>query len=138
MRRFALFLLALLTLAAAPAAADLRAGIDAFARGDNAAALRELQPLAQKGDPKAQFMLGVMHETGAGLRKDEAAAAQWYRRAAEQGEPSAQLNLGLYSELGRAGPVDFAAQGHATAQNNLGALYYEGRGLPRDLVEAYK
>ncbi|MGE4219714.1 MAG: hypothetical protein AB7G39_09730, partial [Alphaproteobacteria bacterium] len=58
MRRFAPIVLALTTLAAAPAAADLRAGLDAFARGDNAAALRELQPLAQKGDPKAQFMLG--------------------------------------------------------------------------------
>lgn len=147
MRRILLLLLPLLALAASPAAADLRAGLDAFARGDHAGALRELQPLAQKGDPKAQFMLGVMHETGAGLRQDAAAAAQWYRRAAEQGEPSAQFNLGLYNELGRAGPVDLAAaaawygraaaQGHGPAMNNLGSLYYLGKGVPRDLVEAY-
>jgi TPR repeat protein len=30
-----------------------------------------------------------------------------------------------------------AEQGYAKAQNNLGALYARGRGVPRDLVQAY-
>ena len=30
-----------------------------------------------------------------------------------------------------------AIQGHAGAQNNLGALYTTGQGLPKDLVQAY-
>ena len=31
-----------------------------------------------------------------------------------------------------------AAQGHATSQFNLGMMYYKGRGVPRDLAQAFE
>ncbi len=83
-----------------PAQADFDTGWAAYQRGDYAAALRELRPLAEQGDAKAQFSLGVMYEAGQGVVKDDAQAVQWYRKAAEQGDAKAQFFLGTMYELG--------------------------------------
>jgi TPR repeat protein len=126
---------------------DARAAYD---RGDNAAALRLWQPLAQAGDARAQFWLGAMYDLGRGVPQDHALAASWYRYAAEQGLPSAQHNLAHMYEMGHGLPADYAMsaavawyrraadQGYSAAQLNLGALYTEGRGVRRDYVQAYK
>ncbi len=53
-----------------------------------------------------------MYERGiVGVPQDYAEAAKWYRRAAEQGERLAQYNLGI--------------------------MYKEGKGVPRDIIQAY-
>jgi len=44
--------------------------------------------LAPRGDKYAQYMIGYMHLTGAGVAEDPAVAVAWYRLAAERGEPS--------------------------------------------------
>ena len=54
-----------------------------------------LLQLAEAGDPKARFNLGVYCENGWGVKKDLEEAARWYRAAAEQGIPAAQYNLSL-------------------------------------------
>ena len=51
----AVFLVAL----AAPAWADVQAGVDAYERGDYATGLREWRPLAEQSDATAQHNLGV-------------------------------------------------------------------------------
>ena len=43
--------------------------------------------LAPRGDKYAQYMIGYMHLTGAGVPEDPVAALAWYRLAAERGEP---------------------------------------------------
>jgi hypothetical protein len=43
--------------------------------------------LAPRGDKYAQYMIGYMHLTGAGIPEDPAVALAWYRLAAERGEP---------------------------------------------------
>ena len=43
--------------------------------------------LAPRGDKYAQYMVGYMHFTGAGVPEDPAAALAWYRMAGERGEP---------------------------------------------------
>ena len=82
----------------------------------------ELTALRQKaaaGDALAQNQVGLTYLTGVyasenlkglHLTKDEAHAAQWFRKAAEQGLPE--------------------------AQNQLGAMYLHGRGVPRDYTQA--
>jgi hypothetical protein len=45
---------------ATPAWPDYEAGEGAYQRGDYATALRELRPLAEQGNPSAQFFLGGM------------------------------------------------------------------------------
>ena len=47
--------------------------------------------LAPRGDKYAQYMIGYMHLTGAGVPKDPVVALAWYRIAAERGEPSVSL-----------------------------------------------
>lgn len=93
----------------APAqAADFQAGMEAYERGDTAAAMLEWEPLAKQGHVEAQFQLGVMHAENA---EDYAEGVKWLRMAAEQG--------------------------HAKAQYNLGVMYVQGRGAHKDFAQAY-
>jgi TPR repeat protein len=89
-----------------PAWADFKAGMDAYNRGDFAAALREWRPLAEQGDTSAQFYLGLSYENGDGIPRDYTKARQWYEKAAAQGDAKAQLYLGMQSSFGQGVPVD--------------------------------
>ena len=66
---------------------------EAYLRKDYAAALAGFQPLAELGDPAAQFILGRMYDFGQGVHENDAEAIRWYRRAAEQGNVKAQGRL---------------------------------------------
>ena len=88
----------------------LGGGYQSYLKGDYDAAYQEWLPLAELGDPEAQFNLGVMHDEGAGMAQDLAVAAGWYQKAAEQG--------------------------FVDAQSNLGMMYYHGQGVPRDHEQA--
>ena len=74
-------------------AQDRNKALAAIISGDYATALKELRPLAEKGDAQAQYNLGVMYYTGDGVAQDYAEALRWYRLAAEQGYASAQFFL---------------------------------------------
>ena len=65
---------------------------------DDEEAVRWFRRSAEQGDARGQNNLGVMYDTGQGLREDDEEAVRWYRRAAEQGNPRAQYNLGLMYE----------------------------------------
>ncbi len=80
---------------AAPATASLEAAWQAYQRGDYAAAAAIWRPLAEAGDPVAQFNLGFLHHRGEGVTQDYVAAAHWWTSAANQGAIKAQHNLGL-------------------------------------------
>ena len=64
-------------------------------RSDDATAFRLFRPLAEKGNPGAQFNLGFMYANGRGVPKNYVEALKWYRPAADQGFASAQHNLGI-------------------------------------------
>ncbi|HUL13170.1 MAG TPA: tetratricopeptide repeat protein [Methylococcaceae bacterium] len=136
-----------LLLAVLPVHADLEAGVEAVARRDFVAALKEFKPLAERGDVAAQVNLGNLYMKGLGVRQNYDEAARWYRNAAEQNEPMAQSKLGIlyyyglgvaqdYAEAGR-WFLKAAGHGDAGAQTALGSLYALGEGLPRDYVQAY-
>ena len=72
-------------LAAGADTPGLRSAVTAYTEGDYETAMRQFSALADGGDAKAQFALGLMHENGEGVEADAAAAAGWYRRSAEQG-----------------------------------------------------
>ncbi len=114
-------------------------GVAAQRKGDFVQAWKEIQPLAEKGDDRAQTFLGAMYARGDGTPRDPEKAIYWYLRAAEQGNPAAQYNLGLKYEEGLAvnkDPVQAlswfekaALQGHTEAQYKAGLYYAEGKGL---------
>jgi hypothetical protein len=115
-------------------------GLVAFDKGDFATAAAFWQPLADKGNAKAQHGLGMLYEAGLGVpAQDYERAANYYRMAAAQGEVASANNLALMYASGRGVPQDFgqAAQlwtmaaeaGNSMAQFNLGLLYFRGSGL---------
>ena len=62
---------------------QLRAADAAYSRGDYAAALRLIRPLADKGNANAQHNLGALYVEGRGVPQNDAEAMKWYRLAAE-------------------------------------------------------
>ena len=65
--------------------ADFQAGLAAYDQGDYATALNEFLPLAQQGNAKAQFNMGILYEKGQGVPQDFQEAFRWYYLAAGPG-----------------------------------------------------
>lgn len=77
-----------------------------YDRYDYTKAARLFRPLAEQGDAKAQFTLGVMYEKGQGTRRNYQTAVKYCRQAAEQGYAGSQNKLGLLYEKGRGARED--------------------------------
>lgn len=147
MKRLLVLVVFLLGLAS-NAWADLLTGARAYRDGEYATALTEFRALAMKGDPLAQYALGLMYTEGVGVSKDPDSAVGWYDKAARQGLAQAQYNLAVAHHMGVGTPRNFARAAHwyrmaaeqddARSQNNLGYLYEKGWGVPQDDVLAAK
>lgn len=109
MRLVVLVTLLIVTAATFAHADSLSAGNAALARGDYNNAAQQLLPLAERGQPRAQAMIGFMYATGQGVPQSYDAAAYWYRLAAEQGDTTAQYLLGLSYDKGQGVPLDEVA-----------------------------
>ena len=101
-----LLLTTLLLLASSAWAAPIDDALAANARGDYAAGLKIIRPLAAKGVAWAQLFLGDSYSTGEGVLQDYAEAVKWYRLAAAQGNADAQYNLGVMYGKGQGVPMD--------------------------------
>ena len=73
-----------LSLAAPVTAGPFEDGSAAYERGDYATALMVYRPLADKGDAKAQYNLGIMYDTGQGVSQDYVQAHKWYNLSASR------------------------------------------------------
>lgn len=136
-------------------AQDFARGVDAFNKGDYPSAVNEWNPLAERGDAKAQYMLGILYKDGKGVERDYKLARKWFEAAAAQGSPSALYWLGWMNEYGkgmwlwdRDKALDYyiaaAKAGNADAQIRMGEHSYDtaGRAMGidkfRQWVPAYK
>ena len=138
--------LVLASLMVSAAFAGYEEGMAAFRKGNYAAALKELRPLAEQGHVRAQNNLGNMYSKGLGVPKNNKTAIKWLRLSADQGHVRAQYNLGVvYSQEGPENDVKEAIkwyrlaadQGHISAQYNLGVMYSQ-EGSENDDKEAIK
>lgn len=129
-------------------ASDYEAGLAAYEQGRFQEALDSWRPVAEAGDPEAQFGLGELYYWGRGVAKDVEAARSWYRRAGALGHGRALYSLGFIAYAGKGAEgrdVDAAADwwhkgaaaGYPLAMVALGNAYENGIGVPRDLVEAF-
>ncbi len=124
----------------------MKAGEEAYLRGDYATAFKEFRPLAEQGDADAQFVLGTMYLRGRGVPQDYNEAVRWYRLAAAQGFTMAQYNLGVSYAKGRGVLEDYvqaymwfslaAAQGQELARTARGIL--AKKVTPAQLAEAQR
>lgn len=134
---------AALALLAGPASADVKKGVDAWQAARFDIAIAEWRPLAEKGDPDAQFNLGQAYRLGRGVPADLKIAQSWYEKAAQQGHEQAQANLGLllYDNDQRKEALPWiqkaALNGDARAQYVLGIELNNGDLLPKDWPRAY-
>lgn len=107
---------------------------------------REMRLWADKGDPDAQFELGIRLISGEGIKKNEKQGAEFIQKAASQNHLRAQHVLGTLFEEGIGVKEDLpkavewyrkaASNGFAMAQHNLGIFYDTGKGVPKDAKEA--
>ncbi len=137
----------LVLLAVAPARADLAAGIEAFHLGRGTQAMGTIAPLAEEGDPAAQYWLGRLHDEGLGTAQDKRIAETWFRKAADAGHTEAQRVLGIYRSEGLGGlerddDLAFgwyrraADAGNVKAMRNLANMFLAGRGTRQDFSTA--
>ena len=129
-------------------AGDLQDGVEAYKEEDFETVLSKWQPLAERGDAKAQFNLGMMYFDGYGDENNYFAAAKWFWRASKQGHAKAQLKLGTmyYQGIGVNESKSKAAKlykmsakrGNGKAQTLAGLVYGEGLGVDQDFEEASK
>lgn len=128
--------------------ADAGTGFDAYKSGDYETALNEWQPLAEQGDARAQFGLGLLYADGFGVPMDDARALDWFGRAAGQGDANAQYRLGVMHQNGWGVPMSdeaaaawfekAAEQGITEAQVALGQVYAASYSSLFDPVKAYQ
>ena len=131
-------ILPLLLILCVPLMADEKADKEEF---------EKTKALAEKGDAKAQYNLGLMYEKGRGVEKDLKEAVKWWRKAAEQGHAYAQRDVGVMYAEGIGVLEDdkeavkwfrkVAERGYAKAQSNLGLMYGFGNGVLLDYVASY-
>jgi TPR repeat protein len=130
-------------LAAAPAVADVRAGVTAWGRKDYAAAIAEWRGPAKAGDADAQYNMGQAYRRGEGVVKDADEAENWYRKAAGRGHPQAQAALGLllFQSGDKTAAMPWfqkaAARGEPRAQYVVGTALFNGDGTTKDWPRAY-
>lgn len=130
-------------LSASTAGADVRAGVEAWKRGDYARALAEWRAPAERGNADAQFNMGQAYKLGRGVAADQARAIDWFRKAAAQGHVPAQDNYGLalFQSGRKADAVPWlersAARDERRAELVLGTMLFNGDPVARDLTRAY-
>jgi len=97
----ALVALAVIEGAPSSARADTAAGSAAFEKGDYVRAQAEWASAAERGDPDAEFGLGMLYERGDGnLQQDYKTAVRWYEKAAAHGNIGAEYRLALILAAG--------------------------------------
>ena len=96
---------------AKPSWADYTVGLKAFKKKDYVTTIKEWTPVAEKGNAKIQFLIGIIHYRGlGGVPKNYKQAVKWLAKAS-------QKNI-------------------AKAQDALGFMYEKGHGVPKDLGKA--
>jgi TPR repeat protein len=85
---FAVLLMAVSLQAVAGPMEDADAAVQ---RRDYESAVRIVRPLAERGDPNAQYTLGVFYQNGLGVRQDRVIAYVWLSLAASQGRENAAV-----------------------------------------------
>ena len=150
MRTFSRIFLAasLWMLASFAMAGDFQKGLDAYNSADYATALTEWQALADAGDVKASYGMGLLYGNGFGVDMNDELALKYYGFAAEKGHATAQFNLAVMHQNGWGVEQNdeaankwytlAAEQGVTAAQIALGSFYSLDVLDSYDPVEAYK
>lgn len=127
--------------------AKFQEAMQEFRSGYDQAALTLLKPLADEGNPKAQYWLADIYENGVGVKPDMAMAIALLEKSAAQGFVPAEGHLGELYLRGNETLQNFpkaqtwlhkaAIAGDTRSQWMLGQIHALGLGVPADRSEAY-
>ncbi len=130
-----------------PASASFLEGWAAYENKDYSSALKHWKPLAEEGNPDAQYLVGIMFSNGLGVPVDFEKAGKWFLKSATQGDVGAQYLTGVFLASGKGFSKDLnrashwfkeaARQGYPDAQSRLGEWYADGKGVKQNLTKAY-
>lgn len=120
----------------------------AYGAKDFAKTIKLIKPLAEKNNPVAAHLMGIMAARGEGQTRDFKAAETWFKKAADAGNPYATLDLGELYISGELGAQDLvkgrqyvtkaADMGHLGAVFLLGTMQKAGAGGAKDAGAAFK
>jgi TPR repeat protein len=80
----------------------------AVRKRDYATAIQLIRPLAEQGDPNAQYMLGVFYDNGLGVPQDRVKGYLWLSLAASKGRENAATVRDLSARFMTAAQIDEA------------------------------
>jgi len=125
---------------------DLASGIAAFEAKEFRRSRQLLQPLAEQGNPHAQYRLAVQYQAGLGVVQNQLQAYHWMREAANQHHGLALHGLGimyLYGECVGKNEHEAAQwlqraadQGLAGSMAALADMYEQGLGVEKNPAKA--
>lgn len=134
---------------------EVAQAVEALKANDGQRAAAFLRPVAEKGDPSAQALLGQLYLDGIGIDKDLFEAGRWLRSAAANGEPSAAFALAeLTADKTLTPPgmdptntdarvqeatrlyLQSATNGSIPGQVEIGLRYAQGIGTAQDVIQA--
>jgi TPR repeat protein len=128
--------------------AEANSGLRYFQAGQFAEAFENWSRSAMSGDASSALYVGVLYDTGLGVRQDFVQAREWYRRAADNGNAVAMFNLAVMYDSGRGGPPDLESAAYwytkaaekrfGRAEYNLATMYEAGLGVARDRGRAIR
>jgi TPR repeat protein len=101
---------------------------------DSTEAARWFRRGAEAGDGRAMGSLGALYLIGAGLQKDPAEATRWFRRGAD----TQYARIPKFAEDLGAFPGRYSPTGDARSMGNLGLMFLDGRGVPKDEAEGVR
>ncbi len=140
-----LFFIALTSMSAA----SLNKGVSAYENKDYISALQELKPLAEQGDPNAQFYLGELYYNAHIKVQYSQAASNMKVHTGIGTYEDTQKYLNSISKIGRAkAEYRYRAafpwyekasnQGHIKAKEVLGNMYIKGKGTEKDPMKGVR
>ena len=125
---------------------NLTSGIAAFEAKEFRRSLQLLQPLAESGNPEAQYRLAVQYQAGLGVVQNQLQAYHWMREAADQDHGLALHGLGimyLYGECVEKNEPEAAVwlqraadHGLAGSMATLANMYEQGLGVEKNPSKA--
>jgi TPR repeat protein len=125
---------------------ELASGIAAFEAKEFRRSRQLLQPLAEEGEPEAQYRLAIQYQAGLGVVQNQPSAYHWMREAAERDHGLALHALGimyLYGECVEKNARQAAEwlqraadQGLEGSMAALAGMYEQGLGVEKDAVKA--
>lgn len=145
---FSALILAVPLACPAPALADVKAGVDAWAAGDYETAVTAWREPALAGDADAQFNLGQAYRLGRGVPANLEIALDWFGRAAAPRDggiihqkAADEYGLTLFQTGKRAEALPYieaaSQRGEPRAQYVLGTAYFNGQLVEKDWVRGY-